>query len=1033
MLVKYLSAAAVCAMLIPFSGSALADDTAVSITKAGINDGVFTYELSVPESDKDKDIYTVLYSADGRIEATSRNKPEGEFKLATDGSHLIKVFVFEGGTLRPVATTTAAALPGTEEDPDNNRLLFAMDFNNGKIEAKKGKAVMTGTPELTQGLDGSTAAILNKKNMYITLSNEDGSGLLAGKDEITISFRKKTNMGPTWWFFAAPDDTPQTSGQEHYIGILDSGDTLTAERYHNTGFRTDPAVYSYNKGDWQDVTLVIGKERSTLYINGKAVSEKKYGFTLSEMLGDDPVAYVGKANWGVGEWANGAIDDFAIFDFAPDAELGNLSDVKENLTLPTADEATDGYSLSWSSSDDGVITKDGIVTVPRTGMRTAVLTATMKFGRHTLTKDYKVITKADNYSDYTISVSDKKGVDIQKDMYGLFFEDINYAADGGLYAEMVENRSFEAMLSDGKGGTTFDGLYGWSAYPSGGTNGMSVESSGGLNENNTHYLRTSADIRNQAYEGVYMEAGKKYNVSLFAKGSSGGLKAQVYKDGRLVTEAALTEAVTGEWKKYSAAVTMPETVRNADLVIKLTGTGDVDIDMVSCMPDDAVMGVYRRDLAEKLKAIAPGFLRFPGGCIIEGFDLDNRYNWKDSVGAVEERKQNWSRWSCHTNQGIDGGFKHYNQTYGLGFCEYFLLCEYLDCKPVPVVNAGMACEFQSGEVVPLYKADGVTLTDEFKSYIKDALDLIEFANGDENTEWGRLRISMGHKEPFGLDTLGVGNEQWAKEGNQWYERYEAFEKAIHEIYPDMKIISTSGPAADGADFDSAWSWIRSSAKDNDKFTYAVDEHYYMSPGWFLENDGRYDGYDRDVKVFAGEYASQGNTLRNALSEAAFMTGLERNADVVYMASYAPLFARVNFTQWAPDMIWYDDATSYVSPDYFVQEMYSNNTGDHTLISTVTGNTDKVYQSASYDTETGDIILKIVNPYDYDQNVTLGFGDRKLSGKADMKTLTAPSDAATNSIEEPERVRTYTAQLDGISDGSMVNIPAYSFVVIRVHQ
>ena len=279
MLVKYLSAAAVCAMLIQFSGTSLADDSAVRITKAGISEGVFSYELSVPESDKDKDIYTVLYSADGKIEATSRNKQKGEFKLITDGSHLIKVFVFEGGTLRPVATTTAAALPGTEENMDNNRLLFAMDFNNGEIEAKKGKAVMTGTPELTQGLDGSSAAVLNKKNMYITLSNEDGSSLLAGKDEITISFRKKTNIGPTWWFFAAPDNTPQTPGQEHYIGILDSGDTITAERYHNTGFRTDPDVYSYNKGDWQDVTLVIGKERSTLYINGKAVSEKKYGFT----------------------------------------------------------------------------------------------------------------------------------------------------------------------------------------------------------------------------------------------------------------------------------------------------------------------------------------------------------------------------------------------------------------------------------------------------------------------------------------------------------------------------------------------------------------------------------------------------------------------------------------------------------------------------------------------------------------------------------------------------------------------------------
>lgn len=641
-----------------------------------------------------------------------------------------------------------------------------------------------------------------------------------------------------------------------------------------------------------------------------------------------------------------------------------------------------------------------------------------------------MITKADDHSDYTIAVSDQKGVDIQKDMYGLFFEDINYAADGGLYAEMIENRSFEALLSDGKGGTAFDGMYGWTAYPGGGTDGMSIESEGGLNENNPHYLRTTTDIVNQAYEGVYMEAGKTYNVSAFARGSA-GLKARVYKDGRLICETELADSLDGEWKKYTAALAPGETVRNADIVIALDGRS-ADIDMISCMPDDAVMGVFRRDLAEKLKAINPGFLRFPGGCIIEGFDLDNRYNWKDSVGAVEERKQNWSRWSCHTDQGRDGGFKHYNQTYGLGFYEYFLLCEYLDCAPVPVVNAGMACEYQSSEVVPLYSPDGVSYTDEFRAYIQDALDLIEFANGDETTEWGRLRISMGHAEPFALETIGVGNEQWAKDDNRWYERYEAFEKSIHAVYPDMKLIATSGPSADGAEFDSAWSWIRSSAESNDGFTYAVDEHYYMSPDWFLANAGRYDDYDRNVKVFAGEYASQGNTLRNALAEAAFMTGLERNADVVYMASYAPLFARLGFTQWAPDMIWFDDAASYVSPDYYVQEMYSNNMGDYTLLSTVTGNTDKVYESAAYDTESGDIIIKIVNPYNYDQRVTLDLGGRSISGRADMKTLTAASDAATNSISEPDKVKTYTSQPD-VADGSALSIPAYSFVVLRVHQ
>ena len=962
-------------------------------------------------------------------------------KLEFDASGNIKrVVPTLNGITKPVYpqneyTEDEPGSGGNRTDADNEKLLFAMNFNDRDMTAIKGKATQNGSITYEESYDGSYAAkFTGSANNYISLSNADGTNLLAGKDEITITLRKKAGNATSWWLFASPDNSTQQYQQEHYLGMLDSGSALTVERYHNFGSRNESPSYSYTQGVWQEVTAVIGKNKTTLYINGKAVSEKSYSFKLSDMLGDNPVTYIGRANWGGGEWATGLIDDIAIFDFAPDIDLGDLSNTKGDIELPTATEEADGYSIKWQSSDESVISASGKVTKPKSGKKSVTLTATITFGTHSLQKKFAAVVKADDYADYNLEITNEKGVDIQKGMYGLFFEDINYSGDGGLYAEMIENDSFESQKSNGKGGAAYDGLYGYTAYPAGGTSGMTLKSTGGLNDNNTHYLETTTSFKNQAYDGVYMEEGKTYNVSVFAKKNTytGGVKAQVFSDGEKAGEATLAESLTDEWTKYTAEITPSKTVRYADFVIALDGSGTADFDMVSCIPDDAVMGVFRRDLAEKIKAINPGFLRFPGGCIVEGYNIANRYRWKDTVGKVEERKQNWSRWSCHTNAGLDGGFKHYNQTYGLGFYEYFLLCDYLGCAPVPVLNVGLACEYQSNETVPMYESDGTTYTAAFYEYIQDALDLIEFANGSADTKWGKLRSDMGHSEPFNLDTIGIGNEQWEKSGNQWYKRYEAFEKEIHKLYPDIKLISTSGPSADGTDFTSAWSWIRSNAAANEGFTYAVDEHYYRSPDWFLANDNRYDNYARNVKVFAGEYASQGNTLKNAISEAAFMTGLERNADVVYMASYAPLFARENYTQWAPDMIWFNDAESYCSPDYYVQSMYSNNSGDYTLKSTVTGNEDKTYQSVSYDNETSDIIVKIVNPYDSTKRIRLDFDDSfNLSGAASVDLLTGASDADTNSIENPENVKSVKTEMT-VNDGMYYDAVPRSFTVLRVH-
>ncbi len=667
------------------------------------------------------------------------------------------------------------------------------------------------------------------------------------------------------------------------------------------------------------------------------------------------------------------------------------------------------------------------------------------------------------YYDCKISIKKKKGVDIQPNMYGLFFEDINYAADGGLYAEMVENRSFEERMhargDSGTKDTWAEPGYAWSTDDG----KMEYNTENPLNEKNLHYLAFEGkSFKNRAYDptdkqtgegGMYIEQGKDYKISFYARSFSynGGFSVRTVKDGKIgfsdkITSADETKSNYDGWKRYEKTVTAIETVRHADFVIELDESAAVDFDVISVMPCDAAAGLFRRDLAEKLQDLNPGFLRFPGGCIIEGWDLDNAYNWKDSVGPIEERKQNWNRWATKE------GSEPYNQTYGLGYYEYFILCEYLGCEPVPVQNVGMACEYQGGKdgnnCVDVFEADGVTYTAEFYKYIQDTLDLIEFANSVDfkSSKWARLRRDMGHSEPFRLNKIGIGNEQWQWNNNNWYARYEAFEKEIHKHYPDMKLISSSGPVKSDEDspegsFSGAWKWIRSNQENNCKFTYAVDEHYYADANWFLENDCRYDEYDRKTKVFAGEYAArtsltdvpeEKNNLQSAIAEAAFMTGLERNADVVYRASYAPLFARIGRIQWHPDMIWFDDASSYCTPDYWVQHMYMNNNGSYTLISEITKSNDKVYQTASFDEESGDIIIKLVNPFEYEQKILLELDSAfDITGKAEVITLSSDDWADLNSIAQPEKVRPSYKNVDVTANSEYI-FPKMSFVILRIH-
>ncbi len=493
-----------------------------------------------------------------------------------------------------------------------------------------------------------------------------------------------------------------------------------------------------------------------------------------------------------------------------------------------------------------------------------------------------------------------------------------------------------------------------------------------MNANNPTYLRLTANaagdgIANDCYGGFSARTGAKYNASLYARGDyAGEIAIRVLdSDGNVIGESSVS-GIGEDFAKYETELEIVgESCATANIQLLLSEEGAVELDMISVIPQQTFNGRdngLRADLVEKLAELNPGFLRFPGGCIVEGYTLDNRYQWKDTVGPVEQRTQNWNRWQTHNEYHDGNGMYGYCQTYGLGFYEYFLLCEDIGADAVPVVNVGLSCQYQAKEYS--------TYDELYEIYIQDALDLIEFANGEPdsdwdaidysavdtsnpktfNDNWANLRALMGHPEAFGLKYIGVGNEQWdtsdyssvdengwATSGNNFFRRYELFEEEIHKLYPDMRLIGTSGPSSDGTDFTNAWTWLKSH-NGEDGFTYAVDEHYYKDPDWFYGNVNRYDTYDRGgFDVFAGEYASRwysdyprGNTLETALSEAAFMTGLEKNADVVKMASYAPLFAKLGSTQWTPDMIWFDTDTVYGSADYYVQKLYSNNSGDFNL-------------------------------------------------------------------------------------------------------
>jgi alpha-L-arabinofuranosidase len=624
------------------------------------------------------------------------------------------------------------------------------------------------------------------------------------------------------------------------------------------------------------------------------------------------------------------------------------------------------------------------------------------------------------------------GKKISSDLFGLFFEDINYAADGGLYAELVQNRSFEYNPTEQK---EWNPLSFWEFICPGFSIGrISVETTSPINTNNPHYIvldiehvgredkyvgDTGVGIKNTGFNGMVIKADGKYNLSLFARqlskepitlsvslqSPSGKIK---YAENKILTSS-------NKWKKYASTFTAFESSDSASLVILATTKGKLALDVISLFPEKTFKNRpngLSADLAQMLADMKPKFIRFPGGCLAHGDGLGNMYRWKNTIGPIERRKEQRNLWGYH-------------QTTGLGFFEYFQFCEDISAKPLPVLPAAVCCQNSGGTWRIGGTGQKALPMNEMKEYVQEVLDLIEWANGPATSKWGAKRAAAGHPTPFNLQYVGIGNED--KMTSEFEERFKIIYEAVKAKHPEIIVIGTVGPFHSGEDFNKGWKLA------NELNVPIVDEHYYTDPNWFISNQHRYDSYDRNAsKVYLGEYASWGNKMWNAIGEAVYMTSLERNGDIVQMASYAPMLAKKNFTQWKTDMIFFDNVNICPTPNYYVQKLFMANQGDiyfENIIS-VEKNDTTLATSCVQDSKTGDIILKLVNAGNVPKPMKINLSDFKnVISDAEKTVLTGDFDAE-NTFENPQKIVPVKSTFD-VKTNFEYETPALSLTVIRI--
>ena len=641
--------------------------------------------------------------------------------------------------------------------------------------------------------------------------------------------------------------------------------------------------------------------------------------------------------------------------------------------------------------------------------------------------------KRDFTTEVNINLNDRKR--ISPELMGIFFEDINYSADGGLYAELIQNRDFEYTPVDNR---NWNAKTAWKLEGEG--TEWTIAESNPIHKNNAHYsiLKTTAKgarLINEGWDGIALKAKDKYNLTIFTKGK-GKLKISIVSGDKMI--AATTINATAAWKQQKATLTASATVKDAKLMIEPLQAGEICIDFVSLMPQKTFKNRangMRADLAQTLADLKPQFIRFPGGCATHGQGIDNIYHWQATVGDLWERQPDMNIWGYHQSRGI-------------GFYEYFQYCEDIGAQPLPVLAAGVPCQNSSrggngqqgglpfekdlnGKPSP-YTYNGKPLTME--SYLQELLDLIEWANGDAKTSsLAKIRAKAGHPKPFGLKYLGIGNEDLISD--TFTERYLYLINGIKKVHPEITIVGTVGPFWEGSDYEYGWQIAKKHSIE------IVDEHYYNNVGWFLNHQDFYDKYDRNgTKVYLGEWASRGNHMENALAEAIHLTNVERNADVVVMSSYAPLLAKEGHTQWNPDLIYFNNTEVKPTPNYYVQMLFGQNAGDEYVYSNLSLRPDlkdvrngwevmrdaekRVKSSVVIDKETGDIIIKLVNAIPNDNTFNINIGN--LAGYSKKATVTYIQGGINDrNINAPEK--TYVS----IDNKFSYKMPKYSMAVIRI--
>lgn len=638
-------------------------------------------------------------------------------------------------------------------------------------------------------------------------------------------------------------------------------------------------------------------------------------------------------------------------------------------------------------------------------------------------------------ADITVHAGQSKG--ISNHLIGIFFEDINYGADGGLYAELLQNRDFEYSTQDRAewNSTTAWLLVNAEGKAEDAGAAFTIGTDNPLHANNAHYAvldvqQPGISLQNSGFDGISLKKGEKYDFSLYGRvpeGSKGGKIAVglVDEDGKTVAQATVSVS-SKEWKQSKAVLTPTADVKAATLTLRPQAAGSYHFDMVSLFPRNTFKGRkngLRADLAQALADLQPKFVRFPGGCVAHGNGLDNIYDWKGSIGPLEARKPLYNLWGYH-------------QTRGLGYFEYFQFCEDIGAEPVPVVAAGVPCQnsgrcshYGSDELSCNGQQGGLPL-EEMPAYIQDILDLIEYANGDaRTTEWGRKRAEAGHPKPFNLKYIGIGNEDLITP--IFEERFTMIYNAVRERYPEVTVIGTVGPFYEGTDYTEGWKLASKLQLP------MVDEHYYVSPGWLIHNQDYYDRYDRSKsKVYLGEYAAhlpgRPNNVETALAEALYLTSVERNADIVAMASYAPLLAKEGHTQWNPDLIYFNNQEVKPTVGYYTQQMYGRNPGNRYIASTVSLDNDRdavkkrVAVSVVKDDASGDYIVKLVNMLPVEVAAKVNLEGEDLQQPAATKTVLSGQPADRNA-------KPVSAAFDISGNDFSYAMPAYSFTVIRISQ